>query len=175
MYSFSYLEPVCCSMSSSNCCFLTCTQISQESGKVIWHSHLLRNFLQFVVIHTVEGFSIVKKAVDAFLEFPCFFYDQTYVGNLIPGSSAFSKFSLYIWKSSIHVLLKLILKDFKHNLAGIWNDCNCTVIWTFFGIAFLWYWNKNWPSPFLIYLTKHIKEYASSDKWELFFHIEDVC
>ena len=79
----------------SNCCFLTCTQISQESGKVIWHSHLLKNFLQFVVIHTVEGFSIVNKAeVDVFLQFLCFIYDPMDVGNLISGSSAFLKSSL---------------------------------------------------------------------------------
>ena len=61
MYSFSYLEPVCCSMSSSNCCFLTCIQISQEAGLVVWYSHLLKNFPQFIVIHTVKGFGIVNK------------------------------------------------------------------------------------------------------------------
>ena len=62
MYSFSYLEPVCCSMSSSNCCFLTCIQISQEACQVVWYSHLLKNFPQFIVIHTVKGFAIVSKA-----------------------------------------------------------------------------------------------------------------
>ena len=62
MYSFSYLEPVYCSMSSSNCCFLGCIQVSQEAGKVVWYSHLLQNFPQFIVIHTVEGFGIVSKA-----------------------------------------------------------------------------------------------------------------
>ena len=78
MYSFSYLEPVCCSMSSSNCCFLICIQISQEAGQVVWYSHLLKNFPQFVVIHTVKGFGIVNEAkVDAFLEFSFFFYDPT--------------------------------------------------------------------------------------------------
>ena len=67
MNSFSYLEPVCCSM--SNCCFLTCIQISQEAGQVVWYSHLLKNFPQLIVIHTVKGFGIVKKAeIDAFLE-----------------------------------------------------------------------------------------------------------
>ena len=84
MYSFSYLEPVCCSMSSSNCCFLTCIQVSQEAGQMVWYSHLLKNFPQFIVIHTVEVFGIVKKGeVDAFLEFSCFFYDPTDVGSLI--------------------------------------------------------------------------------------------
>ena len=74
MYSFSYLEPVCCSMSSSNCCFLTCIQISQDAGQVVWYSHLFQNFPQFIVIHTVKGFGIVNKAeIDVFLELSCFF------------------------------------------------------------------------------------------------------
>ena len=73
-------------------------QISQEAGKVVWYSHLLKNFPQIVVIHTVKDFSIVNKAeIDVFLEFPCFFYDPTDVGNLTSGSSAFSKSSLYVW------------------------------------------------------------------------------
>ena len=108
MYSFSYLEPVCCFMSSSNCYFLTCIQVSQEAGQVVWYSHLLKNFPQFIVIHTVKGFSIVSKAeVGVFLELSCFFDDPTDVGNLISGSSAFSKSSLNIWKFSVHVLLSL--------------------------------------------------------------------
>ena len=79
-------------MSSSNCCFLTCIQISQEAGQVVWHSHLLKNFPQFVVIHTVKGFSIVNEVeIDIFLEFPYFLYDPENVGNLISSSSAFSK------------------------------------------------------------------------------------
>ena len=103
MYSFLNLEPVCCSMSSSNCCFLTCTQISQEAGQVVWYSHLLKNFLQFVVIHTVQGFGIVNKAeIDVFLELSCFFDDPADVGNLISGSSAFSKSRLNIWKFTVH-------------------------------------------------------------------------
>ena len=69
MYSFSYLEPVCCYMSSSNCCLLTCIQVSQEAGQVVWYSHLFQNFPQFIVIHTVEGFGVVNKAeIDVFLE-----------------------------------------------------------------------------------------------------------
>ena len=75
-YSFSYLEPVCCSMSSSNYCFLTCIQISQEAGQVVWYSHLFQDFLQFIVIHTVKGFGIVSKAeIDVFLELSCLFHD----------------------------------------------------------------------------------------------------
>ena len=87
MYSFPYLEPVCFYMSSSNCCFLTCIQISHETGKVVWYSHLFQNFPQFVVIHTVKGFGIVSKTeVDIFLELFCFFDDPTDGGNLISGS-----------------------------------------------------------------------------------------
>ena len=82
-------------MSGSNCCFLISLQVSQEAGKMVWYSHLFQNFPQFVMIHTVKGFTVVNEA-DAFLEFPCFFYDPTDVGNLISGSSAFSKSSLYI-------------------------------------------------------------------------------
>ena len=90
-------------MSSSNCCFLTCIQISQEAGKVAWYAHLLKNFPQFVMIHTVKGFGIVNKAeVDVFLELPCSFNEPTDVSNLISGSSAFSKSSLFIWKFSVH-------------------------------------------------------------------------
>ena len=92
MYSFSYLEPVCCSMSSSNCWFLTCIQISQEAGQVVWYSHLFQNFSQFIVIHTVKGFGIVNKTeVYVFLELSCFLDDPADVGNLISGSSSFLK------------------------------------------------------------------------------------
>ena len=89
MYFFSYLEPVCCSMSSPNCCFLTCKRVSQEAGQVVWYSCLFKNFPQFVVIYRVKGFGIVNKAeIDIFLELSCFFDNPTDVGNLISGSSA---------------------------------------------------------------------------------------
>ena len=103
----SNFEPVCC-FKSDSCCFLTCIQVSQEVGKMVWYFHLLKNFPQFVVIHTVKGFGIVNKAeVDIFLELTCFFNDPTEVGDLISGSSAFSKSSLNIWKFTVHILLKL--------------------------------------------------------------------
>ena len=117
MYSSPNLELVCCSMSSSNCCFLTWIQIFQEAVQVVWYSHLLKNFPQFFGIHTVKGFSIHNKEVDSLLEFPCFFDDPTDVGNLISGSSAFSKSSLTIWKFSVHVLLKPRLENFEHYFA----------------------------------------------------------
>ena len=150
MYSFSYLEPVCRSMSGSNYCSLICIQISQEAGQVIWYSHLSQNFPQFVVIHTVKGFDIVNEAeVDVFLECTCFFYDPTDVGNLISGSFAFSKSSLNIWKFSVHALLKPSLENFEHYFASLWDECNYAVVWTFFGIAFLWDWNESWLFPVL--------------------------
>ena len=131
-------------MSGFNCCFLTCIQISQEAGQVVWYSHLLKNFPQFVVIHTVKGFRIVNKAeIDVFLELSCFFYGPTDVSNLISGSSAFSKSSLNIWKFSIHILLKPCLENFEHYFASMWDESNCAVVWTFFGLAFLWDWNEN--------------------------------
>ena len=131
---------------SSNCCFLTCIQIFQE----VWYSHLLKNFSQFVVIHTVKGFGVVKKAeVDVFLELSCFFCESADVGNLISGSSAFSKTSLNIRKFTVHVLLKPGLENFEHYFTSVWDDCNCVVVQTFFDIAFLWDWNENWPFPVL--------------------------
>ena len=148
MYSFPDLESVCCSMSGSNCCFLTCIQISQEAGQVVWYSHLFKNFPRFVTIHTVKGFGVINKAgVDVFLVFPCFFYDPTDVFNLISVSSAFSKSSLNIWKFMVHILLKPGLEKLEHYFASVWDECNCSVVWTFLGIAFLWDWNENWPFP----------------------------
>ena len=124
-------------MSGSNYCFLTCIQISQEAGKVILYFHLFKNVPQFVVVHTLKGFSVVNEAeVAVFLEFSCFFYDPMDVGNLISGSSAFTKSSLYIWKFSVQVLLKPGLENFEHYFANTWNVCNCAVVWTFFGIPF---------------------------------------
>ena len=144
MYPFPNLESVCGSMSGSNCCFLTYTQISQEAGQVVWYFHLLKNFPQFVVIHTVKGFGVVNKAeVDVFLELSCFFDDPADVGNSISGSSAFSESSLNIWKFLVHALLKPHLDNFEHYFASVWDECNCVVVWTFIGIAFLWDWNEN--------------------------------
>ena len=143
-------------MSSSNCCFLTCIQISQETGQVVWYSHLFQNFPQFIVIHTVKGFSIVNKAeIDIFLELSYFFNDPADVGNLISGSSAFSKTSLNIWSSrftycwslawrilSITLLgceMSAIMQWFEHSLAlpffgiGMKTDLfqSCDHCWVF--------------------------------------------
>ena len=87
---------------------------------MVWYSHLLKNFPQFVVIYTVKGFGVVNKPeVNVFLELSCFFYDPVDVGNLISDSSAFSKSSLNIWKFSVHVLLKLGLENFEHYFASM--------------------------------------------------------
>ena len=121
-------------MPISNCCFLTCIQISQEAGQVIWYSLLFKNFPQFVVIHRVKGFGIVNKADrEVFLDLSCFLYDPADVGNLISDSSAFSKSSLNVWKFSVYILLKphwrilritlpayemsAIVQQFEHSLA----------------------------------------------------------
>ena len=144
MYSFPDLEIVCCSMFSSKCCLL----ISQEACQVVWYSHLFENFPQFIVIHIVKGFGIVNKVeIDVFLELSCFFDDPVDVGNLISGSSAFSKSSLNIWKFIVDVLLKPCLENFEHYFASVWDEFNCVVAWAFFGIAFLWDWNQNRPLP----------------------------
>ena len=145
MYSFPDLEPVCCSISSSHCCFLTCVQISQEADQMVWYSHLFKNFPEFVVIHKVKGFGIVNKAETyVFLELSCSFDNPADVGNLISGSSAFSKSSLNTWKSTVHVLLKPGLENFEHYFTSVWDECNCAVVWAFFGTAFLWDWNEKW-------------------------------
>ena len=101
--------------------------------------------IQFIVIYTLKGFAIVNKAErDAFLELSCFFDDPVDFGNLISGSSAFSKTSLNIWKFTVHVLLKPGLDNFEHYFTSMWDECNCAVVWAFFGSAFLWDWNENW-------------------------------
>ena len=132
-------------MSGSNCCFLTCIQVSHEADKGVWYSHLLSNSPQFVMIHIVKSFSVVNKAeVDVFLEFSCFFYDPKDVGNLISCSSAFSAFTsgsswfTYHWSLTWRTL----------NITLLASEMS-TIIWTLFGAALLWDWNKNWPFPVL--------------------------
>ena len=146
-YSFSYLEPDCCSMSSSNCCFLTCLQISQEAGQVVWYSHLLKNFPQFVVIHPVKGFGIVNKAeIDVFLELSCFFDNPAAIWSLVllpflkPAWTSGSSWFTYCWSLAWRILcITLLVCEMSAIVVG----------WTFFGIAFLRNWNENWPFPVL--------------------------
>ena len=107
------------SMSGSNCCFLTYIRVLWQAGKLVWYSHLLKNFPQFVVTHTVKVFGIVNKAKVFFLELSCFSYDPSDVRNLISGSSAFSKSSWNIWNFSVHVLLKPGVENFEHYFASM--------------------------------------------------------
>ena len=96
---------------------------------MVWYSHLLQNFPQFIVIHTVKGFGTVNKAeMDVFLKLSCFFDDPADIGNLISGSSAFSKTSLNIWKVAVQVLLKLGLENFEHYFTSVCDECNCAVV-----------------------------------------------
>ena len=129
-------------MSSSNCCFLTCIQISQEPGQVIWYSHLFQNFPQFLVIHTVKGFGIVNKAeINVFLELSWFFDDPVDIGNLIFGSSAFSKTSLNIKEFTVHVLLKPGLENFEHYFTGVrWvQSCgSLSILWHCLSLGLEW-------------------------------------
>ena len=116
-YSFLNLEPISCSIQGSNCCFLTHIQISQETGKMVWCSHLFKSFTQFAMVHTVRSFSIVNETeLDVFLMFFCFLYNPANVGNLISSSSVFSKPSLAIWKFLVCIMLKPRMQDFKLDL-----------------------------------------------------------
>ena len=123
-------------------------------------------FYNIFVIHTVRGFGIVNKAeIDIFLELSCFFNNLAVVDNSISGSFAFSRTSLNIWKFMVHVLLKPGLENFEHYFASMWDECNCMVVWVFFGIAFLSGWSENWPFPVLWTLL-------SFPKWEEIIRIK---
>ena len=129
---------------------------------MVWYSHLFQNFPQFIVIHTVKGFGIVNKAeVYVFLELSCFFDDPADAGNLMSGSSAFPKPSMIIWKFMVHMLLKPDLENFEHYFASMWDECICAVVWTFFGIAFLWDWNENWPFSSPVDTTAEFSKFAA--------------
>ena len=99
--------------------------------------------------HSQRLWQVNKAEIDVFLELSCFFHDPADVGNLISGSSAFSKTSLNIGKFTVHVLLKPGLENFEHYFTSVWDEYNCVVVWAFFGIAFLWDWNEDWPFPVL--------------------------
>ena len=130
-------------MSCSNCCFLTCIQVSQEANRWSGIAISLRIF-HSLLWSSVKGFSTVNETeVDIFLEFSSFFDDPVDVSNLISDSSAFSKTSLNIWKFTVHILLKPGLENFEHYFTSMWNKHNCVVVWIFFGIALLWDWNEN--------------------------------
>ena len=151
MYTFPDLQPVHCSMSVFKCCFLTCIQISQEAGKVVWYFLPFKNFLQFILIHTVNGFGVADKGkIDIFFFF-CVqfsFLFSMMQWKLISGSSVFSKFSLNFWKFSVHVLLEPRLGEFWALL------CQCVKWLQFCGFehfchCFIWNGNENSPCPVL--------------------------
>ena len=142
-------------MSSSNCCFLSCIQVSQEASKVISYSHLFTNFPHFVVIYTVKGFSAINETkVDVFWNSLAFSMIQRMLAIwsllpllfLNPACTSGSYQFMYCWGLAWRILgmffwhMKWVRVSFHSN---------CTVIWTFFGIAFLWYWNEKWPFPIL--------------------------
>ena len=163
-------------MSSSKCCFLTCIQVSQEAGQVVWYSHLFQNFPQFVMIHTVQCFGIVNKAeIDVFLELSCFFDDPAYVGNLISGSSAFSKTNLSIWKFMVHLLLLawriLSITLLACEMSAILQQIEHSLALPFFGIGMktnLFHSCGHCYSPYLLaYLVQHFHSIIFQDLKQL--------
>ena len=143
-YSFLNLEPVSCSKWGSICCFMTQILVSQETGKMVWYSHLFQSFPWFIMTHTVEGFGIVDETeVDIFLEFPSFLYDPVNVGYLISGSSFLCKPSLDIWMFLVLIMLKPSTQDFRHDLTSMGNECNCPKVNTFFSMTLLGNWDED--------------------------------
>ena len=143
---FSYLEPVCCSMSTSNWLPDLHTGFSRgRSGGLVFPS--LSEFS--TVCCGPQSKALAWSIIDVYLELSCFSDDPADVGNWISGSSAFSKSSLNIWKFTVHILLKPGLENFEHYFTSMWDEYSCGVVWAFFGIAFLWDWNENWPFPVL--------------------------
>ena len=113
-------------------------QVSRETGKMVWYSHLFKSFPQFIVVHTVKGFGIVDETeVDVFLELPSCLYDPANVGNLISGSSSFSEPSLDIWNFLVHIMLKPSMQDFKHDLTSVGDECNYPTVSTFCSTSLL--------------------------------------
>ena len=149
MYSFPDLESVCCSMSSSNCCFLTCVQISQEADEVVWYSHLLKTFPVCCGPHSQRLWHSQWSKSRCFSGILLLFQWSNECWQLDLWFLCLSKLSLKIWKFTVHILLKPSLENFEHYFASMRDECNRVVVWTFFGIAFLWDWNENWPFPVL--------------------------
>ena len=147
MYSFSYLEPVCCSMSVLTVASWLAYRFLKRQ---VWYSHLFQNLTQFIVIHTVKGFGIVNKAEMMFFWNSLAFsmiqqvlaiWSPVALPFLKPACTSGSSWFTYCWSLAWRIL--------SINFASVWDECNCVVVWTFFGIAFLWDWNENWPFPVL--------------------------
>ena len=145
MHSFPNLKPTHCSKSNSNCCFWPAYRFLRRQIRWSGIPISLRIF-QLVLIHTVKGFSVSMKQKEmSFWNSIASSMIQRMLA--VSSSSVFSKPNLYIWKFSVHVLLKPSLTDFEHYLASMWSECNCTIVWIFFDTALLWDWNENWPFP----------------------------
>ena len=168
MYSFPSLEPVYCSISGSNCCFLTCIQISQEAGQVVWYSHLFKDFPKFVVIH--KGFSAVNEAKAIFFWIPllflwsngCWQFDLCFPLHFLnpawrPGSSWFTYCWSLTWRTS-----RITLRPCE-------MSATCAGVWGFFGIAILWDWNENWPFPILWPLLSYLCWYSECSTLTAFY------
>ena len=140
-------------MSSSNCCFLICIQVSQEASNMIWYSHLckIQELRYPIPCSTVycdphsQRLWYSQWSRSRYFSGILLLFLPMDVGNLISSSSAFSKSRMNMWKFLAHVLLKPSLANFEHYFASMWNEYNCAVVWTFFHTAFLWDWNENWP------------------------------
>ena len=143
--SFPKLETISCSIQGTVASWPTYRFLGRQvrwSGIPI----SLRDSHSFFMIHTVKGFSVVDETeIDVFLELPCFLYDRVNVGHSISGSSAFSKTILDIWKFLVHIMLKLSMQDFKHDLTSMGDEWNCPMVWTFLTTALLGNWHKDWP------------------------------
>ena len=144
-------------MSSSNCSFLTYKQISQEAGQVVWYFHLFRNFPVSCDPHNQRLWHSQSSRNRCFSGTLLLFWWSRFfdVGNLISGSSAFSKTSLNMWNFIVHVLLKPGLENFEHYFTSVWDECNCAVVWAFFGIAFLWYIERSKSTILIIFFWIH--------------------
>ena len=144
LYSFPNLETVWCSTSGPNCCFLICIQISQDTGKVDWYSHLSK---KFPVCCDPPSQRLWHSQCRSRFFWNSLAFSITDFGNFISGSSTFSKSMLKIWKFLVHILLKPSLENFQLYFASVWDECSCAVVWTFLGIAFLWDWNEDRRFP----------------------------
>ena len=152
MYSFPNLEPVHFTMSSSNYCFLTCIQVFQEAGNVVWYCHLFKNFPVCCDPHSQRLQHSQWSRSRLFFWNPLGFPMSQWilaVWSLVPLPFLYS---VCTSGSPVHILLKPSLEDFEYNLSSMWSDCSCAVVWAFFGIAFLRDWTENWPFPVLCLL-----------------------
>ena len=159
------------SIQGSNCCFLTCIQISQESGKMVWYTHLFKRFPEYYDPHSQSLWcSWWKRCRCVSLEFPSFLYDPANVVILVFSSSSFSKPSLDIWKFLVHMMLKPSMQNFKHDLTSMGDECNCLMVSTFFNTTLFGNWDEDWSFPVLwpqLGLPDLLKNWKKASWWHL--------